>query len=158
MRIQLSEELVELIESGVSILVGSRDADLRPECARALGATVAPDRRALTIYLSAGLGRRMCADFDDNRQVAITFSRILDHHTVQVKGVVRQVRPATDADVATQERYRIAFSEQAAIVGMPRSVMRRLVLVPSVAVEVEVRELFHQTPGPGAGSRIEPTA
>jgi hypothetical protein len=155
MAIVLSEALVEFIESGVSIVVGSRDANNRPECSRGLGAKVGDDRHTLTIYLNFALSERMRADFADNGRIAIGFSRIIDHRSVQLKGRVSALRPATPPDHEIQDRYLAAFAEQVSYAGMPRSVVRNVRLRPAVAVEVEVEELFHQTPGPGAGRRIE---
>jgi len=155
MAILLGEPLVEFLESGVSIVVGSRDANNRPECARGLGVKVADDRRTLSLYLNAALAERMRADFADNGRIAIGFSRIVDHRAVQLKGRVIGMRPATEADHAVQDRYLAAFAEQVSYAGLPRSVVRSVRLRPALAVELEVDELFHQTPGPGAGRRIE---
>jgi len=155
MAIVLGEALVEFLESGVSIVVGSRDANNRPECARGLGAKVGDDRRTLTLYLNHALSERMRGDFADNGRIAIGFSRIYDHRAVQLKGRVTGMRPATEQEHAIQERYLAAFSEQVSYAGLPRSVLRNVKLRPAMAIEIEVDELFHQTPGPGAGRRIE---
>jgi len=48
MPVQLAKELVELIEGGVSMQLGTRDKDLRPEVLRAVGVTVGADRSTLT--------------------------------------------------------------------------------------------------------------
>ena len=38
----------------------------------------------------------------------------------------------------------------------PEHVLQAYILNPSLAVEFEVREVFVQTPGPGAGTRLVP--
>jgi hypothetical protein len=44
----------------------------------------------------------------------------------------------------------------------PEALLNALIRAPALAVEFEVREIFMQTPGPGAGARlvppVEPTA
>lgn len=153
-RVHLDDELVELIEGGASMLVGSVDAKLRPECARALGVEVGPDRSTLTVYLNAALAETTRANLETNPRIALGFSRIHDHRSIQLKGTVRSIRPTNPRDQEIQARYRVAFAEQLTQAGVPRSVTLRLALVPSLALEVELHELFDQTPGVGAGRRL----
>lgn len=152
---RLTEQHVELIESGASILIGTRDAALCPECLRGLGAAVHPSREAVTVYANAALAERTLANAALGEPIALTFSRIWDHYTIQLKGPVIETRPATEAERALQERYLAAFAEQLNLVGLPRSVTRQVRLWPSVALTASVRELFLQSPGPGAGRRLE---
>ena len=86
---------------------------------------------------------------------AVTFSRPLTHYSIQVKGVASGVRPSTEADRVVQERYRAAYTEQLHAVGLPRAVAKRIAWWPSVAIDISVRDLFVQTPGPSAGRRLE---
>lgn len=151
---KISPELTELMESGVSILVGTRDAKLRPECVRAVGARIHAGGESLTVYLPEAVALRTLKNLDDNGQVAVTFSRPIDHRTIQVKGTCLGVRPAGEEDRLLQEDYLAALREQLQLVGLPRVVTRRMRWWPSVAVRVSVRELFQQTPGPQAGARL----
>ena len=40
----------------------------------------------------------------------------------------------------------------------PEQLLNAYIQVPGVAVEFEVREIYLQTPGPGAGTRLVPPA
>ena len=51
--------MIELLESGVSIGIASRDAELRPECGHGLGLRVAPDRGAVTVYVNEDTSARL---------------------------------------------------------------------------------------------------
>lgn len=156
MALRLSAEIVEFIESGVSMLVGTRDANLRSECARGLGAQVGADRSSVTVYLNDALGARTRANLEHNQQIAVAFSRPIDHHSIQLKGIATAVRKCTAADRKVQERYLAGFVEQLYWVGLPRAVTRRVRLTPSFAVTVEAQSLFLQTPGPDAGRALDP--
>jgi hypothetical protein len=147
--------VVEFIESGVSILVGTRDAELSPACGRAMGARVDLERGVLTIYLPEATSARTLANLRDNAQIAVTFSRPMTHRSLQVKGVCAAVRASGEADRVTQEQYRAGYAEQLLVVGVPRAQSSRMTYWPSVAVDVAVRDLFVQTPGPGAGRRLD---
>jgi hypothetical protein len=149
--VELSDELVDFVQSGVSILVATRDAQLLPQCLRGAGASVHGARDAFTLYLPEAVAERTLANLRDNGRIAVTFSRPIDHRSIQVKGTCISIRPCDERDGAVQERYRAAFVEQLHAVGMPRAVSRRIRFQPSVAVVVKLAELYEQTPGPSAG-------
>jgi len=151
----LTPEIVDFVESGVSTLVGTRDANLRPHGVRAMGAIVSSDRRRVTVFLPTVTSARALADLRDNGAIAITFSRPSDHQGIQLKGRVVGTRPATDEDRFVQERYRAAWFEQLHMIGVPRATSKRWAHWPAIAVELEVDALFLQTPGPGAGEAID---
>jgi hypothetical protein len=155
MPVQLPKELVELVEGGASIQVGTRDAGLRPECLRAVGAAVGADRSTLTVYVPAELAARTLANLEHNGAVAVTFSQISNHKSLQVKGKLITLRRSRKNERLLQERWLAAFTEQLHMTGFSRRLGRRLRYWPSLALELEIHELFAQTPGPGAGRRIE---
>ena len=51
--------------------------------------------------------------------------------------------------------YLAQFRETLYLIGLPRSLTARFNGWPVVAVTFEVRDVFLQTPGPGAGKRLE---
>lgn len=156
--VQLPKELVELVEGGASIVVATRDEALRPECLRAAGAEVSTDRATLIVYVPSELAARTLANLEHNGAIAVTFSQISNHRTLQVKGKLRTLRRTRRNERVVQERWLAAFAEQLHMTGFSRRIARRFRYWPSVALELEIHELFMQTPGPGAGRRIEGSA
>lgn len=148
-------DLVEFLESGVSILVGTRDPGGRPEVARGVGASLAPGRDAMTLYLQQVWGARALANLRASRELAVTFSRPLDNLSVQLKGPCVRFLEPEEADRAVVERYHVSYSEQLLMVGLPRTLTGRIQVWPAAGVTFEIRDLFSQTPGPGAGGRLE---
>jgi len=138
--------------------VGTRDKALRPEVLRAVGVAVGPDRSTLTVYVPAELAERTVANLEDNGMLAITFSHVIDHRTVQLKGKLLSLRRSRRNERALQERWLAAFAEQLHMVGFSRRLALRIRIWPSIALEIELCDLFVQTPGPGAGRRIEGSA
>ncbi len=151
---RLTEALVELLESGVSMAAGTCGAELEPECVRGLGAHVSPDRRRVTLLLNGALCERLRCHVADNPRIAVAFSRIHDHHTIQLKGRVLSIRDGDEDDEAAVARYLVAFAEQLALAGLPRSVVRQVRCCPCIALTLVVEEIFDQTPGPEAGRRL----
>lgn len=147
----LSEELSELIASGVDIYVATRDAALEPLSMLAMGARVHGGGCAVTVYLPEALSAGTVANLNGNQQIAITISRPQDHKTVQLKGIATGIRPGEPAEKELIAVLRAGLIEQFAIVGIPRHHSRRLVWWPSLAVDVAVNGVFVQTPGPLAG-------
>ena len=139
------------------MVVASADATGRPSCTRGFGVELGPDC-TLTVYVNATIAERLRADLEANPRIAVTFSRIPDHRTIQLKGVVRSLRPMTSRDLAVQASYLAALAEHFAQAGVPRSLTRRIRSQPGLAIELEARELFEQTPGAGAGRALGATS
>ena len=59
-----------------------------------------------------------------------------------------------DAEREVQELYLAAYVEQLAMAGIPRAMSRRLAFWPSIAIDIDVADVFNQTPGPQAGTRM----
>src|SRR5690349_19737745 len=93
-------DLCSFLESGVSVLVGTRDARLVSECQRALGMSVAPDRLHLTVFVPCAVGARIVADARENGRIAVSCARVEDHQSVQLKGQVVEIREAGEAERA----------------------------------------------------------
>ena len=136
------------------MLVGTRDAAMRPEVLRASGCVVAADRTRIGVLMNVETSRRTVANVEKGGPIAITFNRPIDHRTVQVKGRVVGVRAGTAAEDDVARRYIALYSDALYLVGLSRAFVRRMRVVPCVVAEVEVAELFEQTPGPAAGKRL----
>jgi hypothetical protein len=151
--VSISPELAEFLESGISIQVGSRDARLVPEVARALGARVEAGGRELIVFLPVATAERTLANVRDNGRLAAVFSAI-DHRSYQIKGRWKGVRDAGEDDRRRIERYRAALAQIYGAVGMPPRLTYRIRHWPAHAVRMEIESIFLQTPGPGAGAAL----
>ncbi|MCK6445296.1 MAG: pyridoxamine 5'-phosphate oxidase family protein [Planctomycetes bacterium] len=147
----ISPDLAEFLESGVSILVGTRDANLRPDCVRAIGARVETGGKELTVFLPSGTVGANLANLRDNGRIAVCFSRPMDHRSIQVKGGVLSIGEASEADRSHVDRFRAAYAQHLAFVGVPVRTTERMAHWPSYVVRLRVESIFVQTPGPGAG-------
>lgn len=151
-----SPELVQFVQSGISVLVGSRDARLMPDCSRAVGARVEDDGGTMTVYLPPVTSQVTLANLRDNGRIAVAFSRPADHRSVQVKGRVLEIREADAADREWIDRYRGELVQNWGFVGVPPRFTLRAVSWPSQAVRFRIESWFVQTPGPDAGAALQP--
>ena len=73
------------MESGVSLLIGTRSAELRPTGRRAFGAKIDAANSSATVFLPAFGAEIALANLKDNGQIAATFARSMDHRALQIK-------------------------------------------------------------------------
>jgi hypothetical protein len=151
-RPQIPPDIVPLIESGAATWAATSDGEGNPEPARVMGTRVSENRRGLTLYFPIEQSGRTIANLEKTREVTVFFATQTSYRAVQVKGEVVAIRPSRAADRRVQEAYKQKFIELAVAVGVPHALVSRLVCWPSMAVEISVRELYEQTPGPKAGT------
>lgn len=149
-------QLIDIVEGGASIIVATVDARGRPETVRCAGATVAADRARVEIFIPALTGARTRANLETGSAISATICRVVDYHTVQLKGRCAGVREARPDERDLTIAYRAAFTESLYHVGMSRAVVRRLAVWPAFVVELAVQAIFEQTPGPNAGEQLAP--
>jgi hypothetical protein len=150
----ITPELAAFIESGISVLVGTRDARLRPDCVRGAGVRADPEAGTLTVFLPAATSERALANLADNGRIAVTVTRAIDHRSLQVKGGALEVRPSTAEERAEIARYLELLAADWGHVGVPRQATKAMNCWPAFTVTLGAEALFEQTPGPGAGAAL----
>lgn len=153
----LNEQCANFIPRFTSMSVAARDAHMRPVVGRALGCRVSADRRRLTLYLSGSREAQLLACLRENGMIALTVTRPTTHQTLQFKGRVLEILPATDADRAEIAAYRQSFVEELASVHYEAAFTRAVLAGDEdcVAVTFEPTAAYDQTPGPKAGTVLE---
>jgi hypothetical protein len=146
--------MVELLQTGVSVVVGTRDKTLMPECTRAWGIRVGKARDTVTIFLTEAVSRKTLQNLRENGQVAISCTRPTDHVACQLKGRLRAIRPAGPRDREHSKSWHREFTGELVAIGVPAPVCEAWITEPALAVEIDVTDVFHQTPGPGTGEKI----
>jgi hypothetical protein len=151
-----------LNEQANMAFAGLRDKDLRPSGCRISAWKIAPDGRTVTAYVPVPeqFREHFLGCLLDNRQFVMTVEEHPTHETYQLKGTYLRHRPASSSDMelVRQNRERLARSmRQEFPPGMDvRPFVQMMHPDPTFAVEVDIREVFVQTPGPGAGARLHP--
>lgn len=144
-----------LLESGVSLVVGTVDAEGLPDATRAWSARrQGDDVRILLPTTSA----RALANLEGGGLIALTATMVDTLRSMQLKGRALAVEPATDDDRATMAAYvREFFANVQRTDGSDPERLQNLVPDDVVAVVFAVDHVFDQTPGPRAGARLAPT-
>ena len=147
-------QMVDLLQTGVSDVVGTRDAMLMPECTRAWGIRVTEDRKSVTIFLTEAISQKTLQNLRENEHIAISCTRPTDHMACQLKGRLRTIRPAGQRDDESSRRWHRDFLEELVAIGVPAQLCEAWITQPALAVDIEVTDVFLQTPGPGAGEKL----
>lgn len=155
MVVEIAEDVAALLECGdVGIWIATANIEGIPQTTRSMGARVQRAPAKVWLFLPRDQSQRALANARGGARLAATFVRIHDYRAIQVKGVIAGTRPCGDDDRAWPARYRDAFADANERVGMSRDVIASMTYWPCVVVEVDVRELYAQTPGPNAGAKL----
>src|SRR5215204_2013350 len=105
MAVPLPPELVAMMARGVSVIVASRDAALRPNLMRAVGSRIDEDGRTITVYLARRQSRQLVQDLAATGHIAVVFSEPSTHRSLQLKATRVKMRSADAGDTSVLERY-----------------------------------------------------
>ena len=155
LEVLIPKELVTFLQSGLSIVAATRDADLEPDGAAALAVRVHEDRAGLTVFFYQEAAERMLRNLKSHPQIALDLDLPTTHRACQVKGLYTSSRPALEEERPEIERQLESFAADLEAIGLPRTMMTGWKSWPCTAIEVRNTELFEQTPGPGAGEPLK---
>ena len=152
----IPDRVAEVLGGPAVIQIGTRDAELRPAHALAVGAVVHDDRATVTVFLAERRAGTILKNLADNGRIAVAFG-LVSHEAYQLKGTYLASRPTTDDDVRRQEAYRAAVVDAMRRVypeALARPIVEGVPYWPGVAITFRVEAVYLQTPGPGAGARM----
>ena len=146
----------ELLESGCALLIGTVDSAGIPHASRCWGLDLEdPATGRVRIVLSAD-DPVTSANLQSTGRLAVTGTDIGTLRSVQGKGRVLSVGPATAADRRRASRYCEALTgDIERVEATPRALVERLVPTDYQACVAVLDEWYDQTPGPSAGSRVD---
>lgn len=153
----IPRELVEFLHGPMGFILGTRDERLRPCVTWVSGVLADAENDEITMFVADAYGERPLRNLEQNGMAALTLGHGPAHEAFQFKGRLVDTRPSTEQDIAVQEVYKAKVvahftREYGEAAG---GISAGILLHPSTAIRFKVTEIFDQTPGPNAGSRIE---
>jgi len=163
------EKIATFLDGATVGFGATRDGKLVPQVYFVVGWSCAEDRQAITCLFPAGRDEKLISSLEDNGQFSFTVLGSTSgprasnppnpgvdfHECYQFKGDYVASRPGNEGDLPLVRRKGeqfkalfqplFGFSERACTARFRR---------PVLAVTFKVREIYDQTPGPGAGARI----
>ncbi len=150
----MDERLAKCIEPGVSVIVGSVDADGNPACCRAVGLRSLDELATVTVFVPVATSAETMANVASTGRVAVVTTHPISHCATQLKGVVRATRTASDDEEDFVRQHFAGFGGVLNAIGIPARVTRSVVQWPAFALDMRVEEIYEQSPGPKAGTRL----
>jgi hypothetical protein len=150
----IDRNLAAFLQDGVGIHIGTRNARLEPNGARAIAVHVEDDGAHLVVYVPKNAVQRVLPDLRDNGQAALVFGRPTDDRACQVKGTFVSSRSARAHERPLLNAQWDGFMEKLERIGVPRASMAGWTTWPAVAIRLRATVVFEQTPGPAAGTPL----
>ena len=147
-------ELAEFLESGLAIVLGTRDGELDPDGALALAVEIDEERGRLTVFLHELAAGEMLRNLESHPEIAINLDQPTTHRACQVKGTFVSSRRARPDERDLVEHQVEGFRDQLERIGIPHAITVALQTWPCAALDVRVTQVFEQTPGPGTGGPL----
>ncbi|MCO5976459.1 pyridoxamine 5'-phosphate oxidase family protein [Ideonella oryzae] len=157
--ITLGESILTLMARPISVIVGSSDAAGQPHLIRAVGFAWDADRARVSVYVPEHGREPVLEDLRRRGWVAVVLSEPSTHASVQLKGRDALVEPATAEDLAHVAQGVEHFADELEGIGFSRELAHALKstqAAPVWAVRFTPTQAWEQTPGPRAGTRLDP--
>ncbi|WP_342133414.1 hypothetical protein [Hydrogenophaga sp. OTU3427] len=150
---------LEMMASGVSVIVASCSPAMVPSVMRAVGSEVGNGGRDITVFVTRSQSAQLLQDIATTGRVSVVFSAPRSHRTVQVKSRHARLRELAPSDLATLLRYRDAMEVEVGAVGFPPVFVHAMLahrVDDVVAICFSPEQAFDQSPGPNAGASLMP--
>jgi hypothetical protein len=151
----LAPDNISLLEGGCGVIIGTVARDGAPHVSRGWGITVVSvDPPEVRLLLDAD-DTDATANLAANGRVAVTGGDIRTLHSIQFKGEATAVEAATDDDRRRAEQYaHDFFGNINEVDGTPLDLLDGLEPRDYAVCTVRISELYDQSPGPSAGTRL----
>lgn len=155
------DDTTAFLRSGCALIVATVDADGAPHATRGWGldgldgsTASASERQQVRLLLDAS-DVTGAEHLGTTGRIAITAADVRTLRSLQLKGRVLHLEPASTDDRREARRYCDAFfTDIEQTDGTARDLLERIVPADFLVCTVEVESTFDQTPGPGAGQPI----
>src|SRR5918994_557986 len=150
----MDARLSKCVAPGVSVIVGSVGTEGNPSCCRAVGLRSDDDLATVTVFVPIATSKDTIANVAATRRLAVVTTHPISHCATQLKGIVEHTRPARGEEQSFVVEHFGGFGGVLNAIGYPLRVTRSVVHWPAFALEMRVEEIYEQSPGPKAGTRL----
>jgi len=149
-----TESIHRCLAPGTTVVVGTVDGNGVPGVCRAIAVASHDDLATLLVYLPVATSHTTIQNLAASRRLAVTVMNPVSNNATQLKGSLVEVRLANENEAGFVRGQFDAFIERLDRLGVPRRLSRSLRYWPAFAVNMQVEQMFEQTPGPQAGSPL----
>jgi hypothetical protein len=151
----IDSQLAAFLEGGCALIVGTVTAEGEPVATRGWGATVVDPVEGRVRLLLSSSEHQVLDHLGPGSRLAITGADVATLRSVQVKGRLLVIEPATVDDRARAQRFCHEFyTDIVETDHTPLEIVERITPSDYVAGVAVIDDVYDQTPGPGAGARL----
>jgi hypothetical protein len=150
----MNNRILRCLEDGVSVLVGSVDAEGNPSCCRAVGLTSTDNLATVRVFVPVATSRETIANVQSTGRLAVVATQPIDHCATQLKGIAQTMRAAKEDEEPFVRRHLGNFAGVLNRLGYPPRLTSAVACWPAIAIDMRVDEIYEQTPGPKAGTQL----
>ena len=154
MAVELNNLVKEVLAAPCFGFVGTINDSNQPVITRFFDFKYDEQQSILTLYTFKNDAKRVINILSDKSKLAATISNAMDFKTVQFKGTYQRHYNVPDDEI---NHVRVFNSKQAEIMemtGISRDVFASWKFEPSVAISINIEEIFDQTPKINTGNKI----
>lgn len=153
----LDDRLVQFLQAGHPIQVGTRNAFNKTAYTRSWGCKVNEDRQSVILFPYGSYCLEALENISDNGVFAAVFIDVFSYETYQLKGTQAKILNDMGPYEAILEAYSEAQADMVSGIGLPPVAVDHMAGLANkhyVPVYCPIEDCFKQTPGPGAGDRV----
>jgi hypothetical protein len=153
---RVPESIARFLATATVAIAGTRDRELVPHGHRVSAWRLGEDRETLVLFFAECFTKHLLSSLEDNGELSVTVSEAPSHRTYQFKGTFVGTEPVREKDLAAFRSYRDEASGRIhELFGLSRDALLAYFPRPTLGVRFRVRDIFDQSPGPGAGRPVE---
>lgn len=152
----IDSAIAEFVEGAVMTILASRDTGCRPAIGRGVGTRRAAGGQLLDTMVSRAQWPELIGNLSPGDPLAVTFVAPDDYRTFQIKGILESVTPASDDELAFTHEYHRDIHRVLTALGVTEGQIGFwLTDADLYRLRYRPTDVFVQTPGPRAGTRLE---
>jgi hypothetical protein len=149
-----NQRILRCLEFGAAVIVGSVDSQGNPACCRAVGLRSEDGLATATVFVPVATSQDTIANVATTHRLAVVATHPIEHCSTQLKGIVQTTRVARADEEAFVRQHLSSFAAVLNSLGYPPRVTNAVARWPAFAIEMRVDEIYEQSPGPKAGTRL----
>ena len=149
---KFTEKFINYIHGGHGLGMGTRDASMKPEYQRVLGASVVDDNH-IKVFFDGPTARRIIPNLEENHMATVvSCSNTLESY--QFKGKCIHVSEATEEELGIVKEYMEKFRVAMKGFGLFEDFVYQYPHSKMMTMLMEVTDIFEQTPKIGTGEKV----
>ena len=153
-------ELTNWIHRELLISIAACDYSGAPLLARCLAVEITADGTQARIYLNGNSAQPLFAQLKREQWLAVVMEQPRTHRSLQIKGKVDAISPMSDADIAYCQQYQQSFTEGVIAFGFTDAFSAVFIPPPDESasiIQINIEQVYEQSPGTQAGQLLETT-